>query len=53
MVDDSATAPPQSPVTIPVKEEIVNRPKDETVTLVPYGATRLRITSFPVLGDTK
>ena len=53
MVDDSAAAPPQSPVTIPVKEEIVNRPKDETVTLVPYGATRLRITSFPVLGDTK
>jgi hypothetical protein len=23
--------------------------QDETVTLVPYGAARLRITSFPVL----
>ena len=49
IVDDSAAPPPQSPVVIPVKEDMVNRPKDETVTLVPYGATRLRITSFPIL----
>ncbi|HYW48900.1 MAG TPA: beta-L-arabinofuranosidase domain-containing protein [Bryobacteraceae bacterium] len=42
MVDDSAAAPPQSPVA--------SRLKDETVTLIPYGAARLRITAFPVLG---
>jgi hypothetical protein len=42
IVDDSAAAPPQSPVVAPGK--------DETVTLIPYGAARLRITSFPVLG---
>jgi hypothetical protein len=40
--DDSAAAPPQSPV--------VARGQDEMVTLIPYGAARLRITSFPVLG---
>ena len=42
IVDDSAAPPPQSPV--------VASGKDETVTLIPYGAARLRITSFPVLG---
>jgi hypothetical protein len=42
IVDDSAAPPPQSPVIAPGK--------DETVTLIPYGAARLRITSFPVLG---
>jgi len=40
--NDSAAAPPQSPVVAPGK--------DETVTLIPYAAARLRITSFPVLG---
>jgi uncharacterized protein len=40
--DDSAGPPPQSPVVAPGK--------DQTVTLIPYGAARLRITSFPVLG---
>jgi hypothetical protein len=42
IVDDSAAPPPQSPVTA--------AGKDEVVTLIPYGAARLRITSFPVLG---
>ena len=42
IVDDSAAPPPQGPVT--------SRLEDETVTLLPYGAARLRITSFPVLG---
>ncbi len=40
--DDSAAPPPESPVVV--------RGQDETVTLIPYGAARLRITSFPVLG---
>jgi hypothetical protein len=40
--DDSAGPPPQSPVVAPGK--------DQAVTLIPYGAARLRITSFPVLG---
>ena len=42
IVDDSAAPPPQSPAVGPGK--------DEDVTLIPYGAARLRITSFPVLG---
>ena len=41
MVDDSAATPPASPVT--------SKQEDEPLTLVPYGAARLRITSFPVL----
>jgi hypothetical protein len=40
--DDSAAPPPEGPVVV--------RGKDEPVTLIPYGAARLRITSFPVLG---
>jgi DUF1680 family protein len=44
MVDDSAAAPPVSPVTVGAKG-----PPEESVTLIPYGAARLRITSFPVL----
>ena len=42
IANDSAGPPPQSPVSL--------QGKDETVTLIPYGAARLRITSFPVLG---
>ena len=42
IVDDSAAPPPQGPLT--------SQLEDETVTLFPYGAARLRITSFPVLG---
>jgi len=42
IVDDSAAPPPQSPVSA--------AGKDELVTLIPYGAARLRISSFPVLG---
>lgn len=45
IVDDSAAPPPASPVIMQAKE---GEP-DETVTLIPYGAARLRITSFPVL----
>ena len=50
-VDDSAAPPPPSPVRTERKEEMVNRPIDETITLIPYAAARLRITSFPVLGE--
>jgi hypothetical protein len=46
IVDDSAGPPPASPVKMTPKDKL----KDETVTLIPYGAARLRITSFPVLG---
>jgi len=42
ITNDSAAPPPRSPSTAPGKDEIV--------TLIPYGAARLRITSFPVLG---
>ena len=49
IVEDSAAPPPQSPVVIPAKEDMVIRPINEIVTLIPYGAARLRITSFPVL----
>lgn len=41
MVDDSAATLPASPVT--------SKQPEETLTLVPYGSARLRITSFPVL----
>jgi len=41
LVDDSPGPLPASPVT-------TKRP-EETVTLVPYGAAKLRITAFPVL----
>ena len=40
--ENSAAPPPQGPLT--------SRLQDEPVTLVPYAAARLRITSFPVLG---
>jgi hypothetical protein len=42
ITDDSAGPPPESPVSV--------AGRDESVTLIPYGAARLRITSFPVLG---
>ncbi len=41
MVDDSAGTLPVSPVN--------SRQPDETVTLIPYGAAKLRITAFPYL----
>jgi hypothetical protein len=46
IVDDSAAPPPLSPVKLAAKK---GGEVDETVTLIPYGAARLRITSFPVL----
>jgi hypothetical protein len=49
LANDSAAPPPASPVSIPAREEMTGQIQDETVTLVPYGAARLRITSFPVL----
>jgi hypothetical protein len=45
IVDDSAAPPPASPVTISSKDNGQN----ETITLVPYAAAKLRITSFPVI----
>jgi hypothetical protein len=47
MVNDSAAPPPQSPVAASGKKDVVAG--DETVTLIPYGAARLRITSFPIV----
>jgi hypothetical protein len=41
LVDDSPGPIPMSPVT--------SKRPEETVTLVPYGAAKLRITAFPVL----
>lgn len=50
LVNDSAAPPPPSPVAIPAREEeMTGKLADEAVSLVPYGAARLRITSFPVL----
>jgi len=43
LVANSAGAPPQSPVAIPASAPT------ELLTLVPYGATKLRITAFPVV----
>ncbi|MEO8656977.1 MAG: beta-L-arabinofuranosidase domain-containing protein [Bryobacteraceae bacterium] len=43
VVDDSAGPLPVSPVTSKLPEE--------TITLIPYGAAKLRITAFPVLGN--
>ena len=48
-VDDSAGPLPMSPV-MPLKLGMTGKLIDEQVTLIPYGAARLRITSFPVLG---
>jgi hypothetical protein len=49
MTADSAAAPPMSPVSLTGRGDIAGRLPDETVTLIPYGAARLRITAFPVL----
>ncbi len=46
VTDDSAAPPPVSPVVPQAKKGGL---ADETVTLIPYGAARLRITAFPVL----
>ena len=43
VVDDSAGPLPVSPVTSKLPEE--------TITLIPYGAAKLRITAFPVLAN--
>ena len=49
MVDDSAAPPPVSPVKPAAKKG----EQDVTVTLIPYGAARLRITSFPMLAPNE
>ena len=45
MTDGSADAPPKSPVAAPGP--------DETLTLVPYGSAKLRITAFPVTAPAR
>jgi hypothetical protein len=45
MTDGSAEPPPTSPVT--------TTGPDETLTLVPYGSAKLRITAFPVTAPTR
>jgi len=50
IVNDSAAPPPKSPVIMKVNNDPMKRPQNYSVTLIPYGAARLRITSFPVLG---
>jgi hypothetical protein len=45
MVDGSADVPPKSPVTSTAPEE--------TLTLIPYGSAKLRITAFPVTLTTR
>ncbi|MBI4891739.1 MAG: glycoside hydrolase family 127 protein [Acidobacteria bacterium] len=53
LVNDSAAPPPASPVTIPGRQEQTGKYPEESITLIPYGAARLRITSFPVLEPVK
>ncbi|MDF7815014.1 beta-L-arabinofuranosidase domain-containing protein [Hymenobacter sp. YC55] len=43
LAENSAAAPPLSPVAAPAGA------KSETLTLIPYGSAKLRITSFPVV----
>jgi hypothetical protein len=45
LVDGSAGPLPQSPV--------VSKEKTETVTLVPYGSAKLRVTEFPVVAERR
>jgi hypothetical protein len=45
LVDGSAGPLPQSPV--------VSKEKTETVTLVPYGSAKLRVTAFPVIAERR
>jgi hypothetical protein len=44
LVNDSAGPIPESPLTLNEKE---SKPPQEKVTLIPYGAAKLRITAFP------